>query len=114
MTSDPEILALRKQLLQARAVLHRLRIRRDARELRRSLGPMRIARAAAGSTAGRIVLLGMATALLPASRGPGMFRLLARILQFTRVGASLYALWTAPRDRAHCVRQRTDRAISHT
>jgi hypothetical protein len=111
MTSADEIRLLRKQLLQARAVLFRLQLQRDLIQLRNNAGAARIAGAALRSVPFRLALLAVVLACIPVSRLSGGARLLARTFQFAGIAARGVALWKLANQRSIYVRQRTDRMV---
>ncbi len=111
MTSADEIRQLRKQLLQARAVLCRLRLQQEAGRLRSAAGLAHIAGAAFRVLPMRLMLLGIVLGSVPAARLSGGARILARGMQFAGIAARGLALWRLVNRRAVSVRQRTDQMV---
>lgn len=111
MTDSGEILLLRKQLLQARARLARLRMRRSANELREKLSIPKLAMSALASTPAGFALLGLTLASSSRSPLPPTLKLLAQVLQIAGVAARFFARPRPAEQRSDFVRQRTDRTV---
>lgn len=109
MTDAGEILLLRKQLLQARGRLARLRLRRSAGELREKLSAPKLAMSALASAPAGFALLGLSLATSPRSTLPPAIKFLARVLQIAGVTARFFARPRPAEQRTDFVRQRTDR-----
>jgi hypothetical protein len=96
MTESAEVLALRKEVLVARAALCRLKIRRDVLELRGSLSFAKAGTALAGSAPARELVLGLLLSGLGSGRVARMLALAGRAVVVARVALAVVGMLRAP------------------
>ena len=111
MNRSRENLALRKQLLQARSTLCRLRIRCELNAMRDTLSWPREGVMAVKALPVRSIVLGLALYGVPHSRLARLLMLAARTLLFARLASVAANLLRRPSILPPSVRERTDRVI---
>lgn len=111
MNKSLENLALRKQLLQARSTLCRLRIRYELNAMRDRLSWARAGVMAVKVLPVRSALLGLALYGVPHSRLARLLALAARVLLLARLASIAANLLRKPSALPPSVRERTDRVV---
>lgn len=111
MNKPPESLALRKQLLQARSTLCRLRIRYEFNAMHDRLSWARAGVRAAKALPVRSAVLGLALYAVPRSRLARLLALTARMLLLARMAGIVASMLQKPSTLLPSVRERTDRVV---
>jgi hypothetical protein len=111
MNKSRENLALRKQLLQARSTLCRLRIRHELNTMRDSLSWARAGVMALKALPVRSSVLALALYAVPHGRLARLLMLAARMLLLARLASIVGKLLRKPAALAPSVRERTDRMV---
>jgi hypothetical protein len=111
MNNPPKNLALRKQLLQARSTLCRLRIRCELNSMRDSLSWARAGVQAAKAIPVRSAVLGLALFGVPHSRLARLLALAARMLLLARMAGGVASMLQKNSAMPPSVRERTDRVV---
>lgn len=112
MNRSLEELALRKQLLQARSKLYRLRMRRELDAVHGTLGWARAGAMAARALPVRSAVLGLALYGAAHARLARLLALAARMLLLARLATAAYKLLQKPLAApSSSVRARTDRGV---
>lgn len=111
MNKPLENLALRKQLLQARSTLCRLRVRYEVNAMRDRLSWARAGVRAAKALPVRSAVLGLALYAVPHSRLARLLALAARMLLLARLASIVASMLQKPPALPPSVRERTDRVV---
>ena len=106
-----ETLALRKQILQARSLLCRLRIQHEIQTLPGKVGWAQAGIGALQSFPVRSALLGMALQVIPHSRLARILGMASRILLVAKVACVATAMLQRDSSPAPAIRPRTVRAV---
>jgi hypothetical protein len=111
MNKSFENLALRKQLLQARSTLCRLRIRHELNAMHDTLSWARAGVMAVKGLPVRSAVLGLALYAVPHGRRARLLTLAARMLLLARLASIVANLLRKPSALPFSVRERTDRVV---
>jgi len=111
MNKSSENLALRKQLLQARSTLCRLKIRHELNTMQDTLSWARAGVLAAKALPVRSALMGLALYGVPHSRLARLLSLAARMLLLAKLASIAANLMRKPSVLPPSVRERTDRVV---